>query len=364
MKGTITENKSGKGSKYILRFGNLLRRSNDKGYLERVLNGWRYKTDEGTFDQRDYSKDNPLGFMNYSEKWLKTKRENKDFNAPKRNIGYAQAFFGNKNIKDIQFAELEDFLNSPALAHLSGKTKHDIMASLHNCFSWICRREKRPERAIPMPDFPSVSFELGWRKILSKEDQAAVLDEVKRIFLNQKIWFAMYLLANFPKVRPGELIQVKEKDILLDQGIIQIWHSKEKNRKDLFLLDEDIEIIKSFQRGLPEAPFFRHEDRRGQFGENYLNRRFKEACKNLGIEGVGLYGGTKHSSVTAARDIMTPEEARMYLTGHKTNKAFDRYFQVDAAKQREASRRIRCQVIPFQGDRQVIDQNQSEKAAK
>lgn len=376
MKGTITENKSGKGSRYILRFGNLLRRSNDKDKLEYILAGWRYKSHEGTFDKRDYSKDNPLGFTNYSEKWLETKKKLKDFNNPRRHIGYAQAFFGNKNIKEIQYAELDDFLHCPVLAHLSDKTKANIMGTLHNFFVWVCHRERRPDRRFDMPEFPETPFILGWRRIVSKEDQTAIIDEVKRLYdpINRKIGFAVFLLANFPKVRPGELIKIKEGDIDLEIGCIWLWDTKEKCRKELFLLEEDLEIIKSFNRGLPEAYFFRHEKRIGvhkgvnRFGENYLNRRWKEAARNLGFEGVTLYGGTKHSTATASLDVMSPEEARKYLTGHKTNKAADRYYQVNAKKQREASRLIRAQgraeVIPFQGDRQVIDQKEQGNGGK
>jgi len=49
----------------------------------------------------------------------------------------------------------------------------------------------------------------------------------------------------------------------------------------------------------------------------------------LGIDGVPLYRGTKHSTVTAMRRSgLSPEEIKR-ATGHATNKAFDRYLQVD-----------------------------------
>ena len=68
---------------------------------------------------------------------------------------------------------------------------------------------------------------------------------------------------------------------------------------------------------------------------------FRSACNNLGISGVPLYPGTKHSTVTAAKEQMSPEEIKKYLTGHKTNKAFDRYLLIDAKTQREATAKIR-----------------------
>ena len=46
------------------------------------------------------------------------------------------------------------------------------------------------------------------------------------------------------------------------------------------------------------------------FGNKYLYKWWKKACSNLGIEGVDLYGGTRHTSTTTLTDHFTPEEIR------------------------------------------------------
>ena len=45
------------------------------------------------------------------------------------------------------------------------------------------------------------------------------------------------------------------------------------------------------------------------------------------MEGVGLYGGTRHTPTTELARIVGTDGARK-ATGHTTNKAFDRYCQV------------------------------------
>jgi hypothetical protein len=68
-----------------------------------------------------------------------------------------------------------------------------------------------------------------------------------------------------------------------------------------------------------------------------------KACKNLGIEGVDLYGGTRHSSARALRQYCSPEEIRR-ATMHSTNKAFERYFQMESDDLRqmyESARRVK-----------------------
>lgn len=95
---------------------------------------------------------------------------------------------------------------------------------------------------------------------------------------------------------------------------------------------EDREILEAMPTGLPDLRFFRHVQgvsgcRAGQpFGEKYLYKWWKRACENLGIEGVDLYGGTRHSSATALRTVCSPEQIKI-ATMHSTNKAFERYFQ-------------------------------------
>ena len=80
--------------------------------------------------------------------------------------------------------------------------------------------------------------------------------------------------------------------------------------------------------------FFRHVSgvsgvTAGQrFGEKYLYKWWKKACKNLGVDSVDLYGGTRHSSARALREFCSPEEIKR-ATMHTTNKAFERYFQIE-----------------------------------
>jgi len=85
--------------------------------------------------------------------------------------------------------------------------------------------------------------------------------------------------------------------------------------------------------------FFRHLKGNGaakpgqRFGKDYLYKWWKKACANLGIEGVDLYGGTRHSSVVDLRKRHSPESVKR-ATMHSTNKAFERYLQITAGEVR------------------------------
>jgi hypothetical protein len=318
---------------FVVRFGRKIKKRFSKfDEAERFLVGIRYEVDRGTFDHRDYQTGNPLGFLVLAEQWLQYKKQevkSSSFANLERFIKAAISSWGNRNIKEIGFAEIEDFLYSQKV---SNKTKSNIRSCLHTFWKWLLHR--RVIQLAQFPEFPVVKFNLGYRTIIDKDTQIAVLDEVKRISYGRepKIWLGIKWLCTYISIRPGELLKVQEQDVNTRLGFFIIKHSKEGNEKHIPMLDVDKDLINKLPVGMPELPFFRHGSkaqgcRPGQpFGEKYLYKWWKRACGNLGIEGVDLYGGTRHSSATALKSVLTPEQIKAG-TMHSTNKAFERYFQ-------------------------------------
>jgi len=323
MKGNIYATKYG----HQVRFGRkICKHFKSLKEAERFLNGIRFKCDEGTFDLRDYQKEYPLGFATQTDKWLKLKHKQvkpKSYNNLNNYMTRAVKEWGQTNIKTIGFPQLEDFLYGQK--GISDKTRSNMRSCLHDFFKWVKRRER-----IPMPDFPETPFELGWRNIIDIETQQEIISEIRNIsyHINPKIYIAIRFLAVYISVRPGELISVKEKQMDINLGAIIIPHPKEKRPKLIYLLNEDIDLLKSI-RCTPGQ----------KFGPRYLYKWWKKACDNLGIDGVDLYGGTRHSIATALGRICTPEEVQD-ATGH-ASKAFQRYFQNKQARALKVTQKIK-----------------------
>jgi len=129
------------------------------------------------------------------------------------------------------------------------------------------------------------------------------------------------------------LIRLKEAEIDRQNGFLIIPHPKEKKPKIVPMTEEDLKLVRSLPASFPEIPFFRHlqtrSDVRGgePFGPRYLYKWWMKACENLGIEGVDLYGGTRHSTANYLGEFFTPEEIKA-ATAHTTNKAFERYYRI------------------------------------
>ncbi|MBW2613714.1 MAG: hypothetical protein JRE12_15340 [Deltaproteobacteria bacterium] len=341
MKGNYYKSKYG----YQVRFGrDICLHAANIQQAERILTGLRFKEDEGTFDSRDYKRGNPLGFEQLAKKWLKFK-ERTDIKptslAPLTNyMTQAIDYWGPTNIKAISDGDIEDFLWMRD--DISSKIRANMRSGIHQFWKWVVRREK-----IPMPDIPTIPFELGWRNIIDIDTQQKIIEKVWEIshHINPKIWLGIRFLATYISIRPGELIGITEQEVNLKIGAIIIPHPKEKKPKITYLMDDDIEIIKSMPTGMPHMYFFRHPKgipgvKPGtKFGVHYLWKWWKKACAELGIENVDLYGGTRHSTATALGNVCTPEEVKD-ATGH-SSKAFERYFQGKASRAKMVTVKIK-----------------------
>ncbi|MFC1819336.1 tyrosine-type recombinase/integrase [Thermodesulfobacteriota bacterium] len=326
-----------RASSFRVHFRKVKRRFQNYNDAQRFLTGLRFKSDENTFDDRDYSQGKPLSFINLVSKWLEVKKETvkpKSYNNLHNYMMKAIDAWGDKNIKEIGFAEIEDFLIDQG-HKLSSKTVANMKSALHDFFQWLIRREIIAH----CPSFPKIKVKMGFRKIIGKETQLEILDELKKI-APFKVWLGIKWLCTYVSIRPGELVKIREQDIDLENKYIYIHHSKTVETKPVPILDEDIVLVRQAGLSFPRSHFFRHDEGKSGvklgriFGEKYFYKWWKKACDNLGVKDVDLYGGTRHSSVVALREHFSPEQIKQG-TMHQTNKAFERYFRIGANDVRE-----------------------------
>lgn len=325
-------------AKFVVKFGREVNKQfSSYDQAEYFLNGLRFKKYEGTFDHLDYRKDTPYAFHRLADDFLKEK-------AGMRNITYhmekAKVFFKDMNVKHIRRRDIKAFLDNLAV---SDKTRFNYRATLHHFFASYLVDEEILSEA---PKFPEVEFELGYRNIIDLETQASVVDQVKKdtYAANPKIWFGVDMLRTYLSIRPEDLRRIDEKDMLVDQGAMIVWRpTKSKGRlkrRTVALLPEHVDFISEMKQkypAMPNMPFFRwhggesNNTKPGQaFGQRLLYDKWKEACNVLGLKGVDLYGGTRHSTTTALALEVGHDDAKQ-ATEHGTNAAFDRYCQAQNA---------------------------------
>lgn len=326
-------------TRFVVRFGSLTKRFKSYEEAYRVLTGWRYETDMGKFDPRDYRRDDPLGFKTLSERFLKGKRHLKGVKKYEQRLRPAVAAWENKNVKEIGYADVEDLINDLRDKEYSHSYIYHIVGTIKMFYDWLrATGEIEPNQG--PKQFPPVKNIMNYRKIVSKDQQQAILKEVCRISwdFNPRIYIGILFLATYINIRPNELRSIKEKHIEMDMGRILIPGPKEILPKYIYLIQDDIELLKYLPKSFPEMYLFRHEKGNGnakpgtQFGRDYLTRWWNEACRNLGVEGVSLYPGTRHSTAVALKEGRSAEDIKRGM-GTRSNKAFERYLQLTSAEQ-------------------------------
>ncbi|MHB8071526.1 MAG: tyrosine-type recombinase/integrase [Candidatus Cryosericum sp.] len=349
-----------RATSFKVKFSGITRRFRDYDRAQAFLGGLRHEKGPDAvraFDPRDYQiKEKPLSFQILAAKWLAVKQQTvkpKSYRNLRNYLARAAAHWGDTNIKALGYGEIEDFLLAQEVA---AKTRANIRSALHDFWSWLIDREVIGPA--DRPKFPKIPFELGWRRIVDQATQTAILAEVARI-APERVWLGIKWLCDYPAIRPGELLRLKEGDILKDQGVLVFSHPKEKKPKLVPLFDDDRARLQDLPLALPATPFFRHlvagpGFRAGTpFGERTLYKWWKRACARLGIEGVDLYGGTRHSSIVAARRFLGYEDTKT-LAGHSTNSAFERYFHRDLEYVRQVQSKWRGEVVALEGAKKKL----------
>jgi len=300
------------------------------------LIGLRYEVEQKKFDVRDHMFSNPLGFSNLAKKYLSFKEKQKlvSYYHIKRYINQASTFFQDKTVKDIKKKDIQNFLDTLKVAD---KTKKNYSSQLHDFWYNFLYEEEEIISLSQLPKFPKIDAELSFRKLVDIETREKIVDKLKEMTYkkNPKTWLAVDLLCTYNNIRPGDIRRLKEGDIDLEYGVLTFWRpTKTKKNKDpkvirIRLLDSYINELKMLKKQYPAVDsvlFFRRPDG-FPFGKDYLYRNWKKACAKIGIFDLDLYGGTRHSSITAIAKAAGKETARKY-SGHHSNKAFDRYCQI------------------------------------
>jgi integrase len=320
-----------------VRYASITKRFDNYPAALQFLTGLRFQEGSGQFDARDYQvKAKPLSFDRLADEWLALKAgqiKASSLRSLAAGMRKAQAQWGQCNIKGIQYPQIEDFINQYPGAP---KSKSNALAALKQFFAWAHDRYDLPE----IRKWPKLGYiEMAFRETLDLDAQELIINDI-RAHEPLRVWLGIKWLATYIAVRPGEMRGLKESEVDRGRGILLFPHPKEKRAKIIPLLDEDIAIIRLMPYAFDQAQaFFRHENSGpklsgSQFSLKVFYHAWKRACARLGIDGVTLYPGTKHSTAMGLRPIATPEQIKS-MTLHSTSQAFHRYFQTSGAALKE-----------------------------
>ena len=329
----------------------------------RLLIRKRGEVDAGTYDARDYQiRSKPLGFKYLAWEWLDFKSSEikpESLKPLRLAVTRATKVWGDSNIKSIGLLEVSTLLKNLEPL-LSPKSRKHTLDALKQFWQWAADYHNIP----PMKKWPKPGYiQMAFRQTVDIETQEEILNNIK-CHEPMRVWLAIKWLATYIAIRPGEMCGLSDHQVDRTGGRLIIPHPKERRAKIIPLIQEDISIINSIPRTFdPDTPFFRHETGEKWRGKAFGHDLLYRACTRLGVEGVSLYPGTKHSTACGLREVATPEEIKA-MTLHSTSAAFHRYFMTGGNDHRELSSRRQkkldsCKVSASKkavgGDSEVID---------
>lgn len=292
-----------------------------QGYL------WEYrnKATDGSLNPASYRKDSPIGFARLCERYFEVLEDRgvrgstlRRYRAHYANL---ENFLGNTPVTEISYGVLEDIKVD---TNLKPKTTYDMFGFLKSFMRWCVDRGYLTK----LCKFPQCKKKMGMRKILDKVSQAEVVRTAYRLFSHEPmVGLGIELLATYPKIRPGELRQVRLQDLDLVSGWLTVPRPKEQDDpKRVKLIDKHVDALREVTNGNHKQYLLSFKAGR-RFGRDYLKNAWEKTCDALGIEGVSLYPGTKHTTATdlAKRfpNKMVKEAAGI------TSRAMERYIQID-----------------------------------
>ena len=307
----------------------------------------------GTFDRDFYSrsKKSLLSFSVYASEWLqgyKRKVERGEL-APTylRSIKqYVSSmfipYFGDTNIREIKGRQLKSFYLT---LEQNPKTIVNIMSALKKLF-----RDALDDEVIEqMPNFPRNPRvpEPHW-KWIDEESQDKILKE-----FDTDTHYAIYFLCCHG-CRTGELRALKHSDLDLEHGTVTIQRAfsgtklvettKSKRSRVLPLDETWLELY--FSRPIPiNRDMFVFTKNGKPLSHTWLSKQWRKACDKLGIEGLTLYEGSRHSLASQAANRGESLYLIGKMLGHSTSKMTERYSHIESNALKQISRKSQKQSV-------------------
>jgi len=239
------------------------------------------------------------------------------------------SWWAGRSIHEIDYGALEDWSLWLADRGLSAKTRRNALGAFHSVLGWLRRRGEIRD----VPEFPWPKVEEHEPRILTIEDQDAILEAIPEA--ERGIFLALALLG----LRPGEARALEVADfqdgwLIVDKAVkgssasAPIGGTKTGRGKRLPAPEVLVEWIAGHVEPagrLRRSPPFVNPRTGRRWSHWALRDRWIRAGESVGIEGVRLYEGTKHTMATDAVRRGVSERALQTFLGHRDVRSTRRY---------------------------------------
>ena len=180
------------------------------------------------------------------------------------------------------------------------------------------------------------------KKNANARDRILPLDEYHRLmdYLPRHLK-PVVATAFYTGMRRAEILGLTRDKVDLQARLIRLEaeDTKDNEARNIPILDELYDILKSIPRGIHDNHVFQHN---GKTIKGDIRTALRRACKKASIlygrfvKGGFIFHDLRHSFNTHMRKAGVAESVIMEITGHSTRQMFDRYNTVDMEDARQA----------------------------
>lgn len=255
-----------------------------------------------------------------------------------------------KTIFDVDRAKLEEWSFWLTERGLSQKSAKNVMGAFHAFLRWVADDVRTDYK---LPKFPWPQPDEHVPNTISWELQTKIIEAIPEE--KQGIFWAMAECL----VRPGEarVLRVRDWqgwDLVVARaaktkrlgGLVRGLKARNAKKVPIqaWSLGDWLHRHVSNERRLkdPDGPLFVNPDGEGGwFVDTTMRRIWKKACAQVGVSGVNMYEGTKHSSATHLKAQGADDRLLAKLMGHRDLKSVEKYARLDAEAIRSGIDRLR-----------------------
>jgi len=322
---------------------------------KRLASKIEYEIEHKTFDPSKYVKSDFQSFLfeNYIQRWLdfsESRLKPSSFKSRKvLAFKYLIPYFKSKDIRELRTADIQDFYSFLKKKNLSLKTIYNILAELKALLNFAKKREDIEK----VPVFPKVKVEEKPIVWLTKEQQMNLLKAIPE--KHRPIFIFLFTYG----CRPGEARALKWDCIDFINKLIYIKRTfshrklveipKEGKWKVFPLLPHIEKLFKHLYKnrtGVSEFVFVPGSGGKW-YGEKILPKLWKKACKDVGIDGVTLYEGVRHSFAMQRLSAGFSYEEVGACLGHSDVRTTRRYGRLMAQNLIKVFEVQSSKIIPF-----------------
>lgn len=297
----------------------------DKRTATKLLSKIQTDIDNGCFDPRYYRQDSPLSIAEYSKVWLETSDTCKNTKKIYKNaIDKAIAYFGkDHDIREFTHSKLDSFKQSLSL---SNDAVYNVMGALKTMLKYY----KKDFPTFALPSFPKMSKQgKDQTAYLTFDQQENVLHAIPERHRGIFIMMMEY------GIRPQEATALKWDCVSETHITFKRSHSEYELRETTKTGTQGIRVelitsrAKEALRYAKANPSFHqwvfcHNQRGSHYDNKILNKLWKQACAEVGIQ-IGLYEGVRHSLGCQLADAGYTIDFIQDVYKHTTNKTTRRY---------------------------------------